>query len=446
MPSVEDLTQSFGRSIVERVDAYRPPLSDKAGDRAMVLLATRPRLRSHLLRFIDALAGLSYDRKGSETARLFREYLGGDFDEIPPPLAPVIKVATSGLWPSPLVSTIARRLTGAVASRFIVSGGTDGVAGALRYLHAHSRFPSFDILGEYVAGRREADRYRDRYLHLIDYLGELPGAGRRAPGGAYQIQVSLKLSSLTPVFDPVDPEGSAADIRPRLSAIVDAASANGVGITLDMERYETRELVMRIFFDTFDRKGLFPHWDGIGVVLQAYLRDAGEIAAELATFARSRGSPFQVRLVKGAYWDFETIVAAENGWPSPVWSEKWQTDMEFEHLTEVLIAAVPDVYLAVASHNVRSHAHAEAVRELAGMPRGAIEHQTLYKTAEGIARALTSMGWPVRDYVPVGDLLPGMAYLVRRVLENSSQAGFLLHSRSGESVEALLAAPRSDVS
>jgi RHH-type proline utilization regulon transcriptional repressor/proline dehydrogenase/delta 1-pyrroline-5-carboxylate dehydrogenase len=76
-----------------------------------------------------------------------------------------------------------------------------------------------------------------------------------------------------------------------------------------------------------------------------------------------------------------------------------------------------------------------------GLPSGAVEHQTLFRTAEGISRALSAMGWPVRDYVPLGELIPGMAYLVRRILENSSQVGFLLQSRSGESAAKLLAPP-----
>jgi RHH-type transcriptional regulator, proline utilization regulon repressor / proline dehydrogenase / delta 1-pyrroline-5-carboxylate dehydrogenase len=441
MTVVEELTQSLGRSLIAKVDAYRPSIGELAGDRAMVMLATRPHLRSHLLRFVDALAGLGGDWRGTETARLLREYLGGDFAELPPAFVPMLEIATSGLWPSPLVAQTARLMTRSVASRFIVSGGTDGVTRALEYLRNHRRYPSFDVLGEYVAGWREADRYRDRYLDLIDFLGRSHGAGVRSPSGAFQLQISLKLSALTPEFDPVDPEGTETGVRPRLAAIIQSAMGNGIGVTFDMERFETRDLVLRIFLDTFGPNGPYPHWEGAGVVLQAYLRDAGDVATELAAFARHRGTPFQIRLVKGAYWDYETIVAGENGWPSPVWEEKWRTDQAYEQLTETLIAAVPNLYLAIASHNIRSHAHAEAVRELAGLSGGAIEHQTLYKTAEGIARALTTMGWPVRDYVPVGELLPGMAYLVRRILENSSQAGFLLHSRSGESAESLLAGP-----
>ena len=319
-----------------------------------------------------------------------------------------------------------------------------GRAETLTYLRAHRRFASFDILGEYVASEQEADQASDRYLALMRTLGRSADAGRRTSSGPYALQVSVKLSSLTADFNPVDPEGTIRRLRPRLTAIVRAAVERGIGVTLDMERYETRDLVLRIFYEAFGRRSAFERWDGIGIVLQAYLRDAGEIASALTGFAAQRGAPFQVRLVKGAYWDYETIVAEENSWPVPVWQQKWQTDDAFERLSEELIGAYPRIWVAIASHNIRSHAHAEAVREVSGLAAGTIEHQTLFRTAEGITRALAAMGWPVRDYVPLGELLPGMAYLVRRILENSSQAGFLLHSRMGDSVDELLSPPRGD--
>ncbi len=439
--ALEARTQEIGRALADRVRRYRPTPVEAAGDQAMVFLSSTPRFRSHLLRFVDALAGLDGDRSGRRTAQLLREYLGGDFPNLPSGLAPLLTLATSPMWPAPVVAAVARHVTRTIAGRFIAAGGPSASLDALAYLRAHGRYPSFDILGEYVASEREADRYRDQYLALLQTLGGSTEAGKRTPSGACALQVSVKLSSLTADFNPVDPAGTIERVRPRLAAIVDAAAARGIGVTLDMERYETRDLVLRIFFGTFGRGGPYGQWDGIGVVLQAYLRDAGDVASELIGFADRRGTPFQIRLVKGAYWDYETIVAEENGWPCPVWEEKWRTDQSYERLSGDLVTAYPRVWVAIASHNLRSHAHAEAVREAEGLAAGAVEHQTLFRTAEGITRGLAGMGWSARDYVPLGELLPGMAYLVRRILENSSQAGFLLHSRIGDSLDELLAPP-----
>src|SRR6478672_8815400 len=116
---IEARTQAIGRDLAARIRAYRPAPADAAGDKAMVLLAATPAFRSHLLRFIDALAGLDGDRSGRRTAGLLREYLAGDFPNLPATLAPLVPLATSKIWPAPLVAAVARRVTSEVASRFI---------------------------------------------------------------------------------------------------------------------------------------------------------------------------------------------------------------------------------------------------------------------------------------------------------------------------------------
>jgi RHH-type proline utilization regulon transcriptional repressor/proline dehydrogenase/delta 1-pyrroline-5-carboxylate dehydrogenase len=440
--SIEARTQAIGRELYARMARYRPAPAEKAGDAAMLLLAEAPRFRARLLRFVDALASLQGPASDRHVQDLLREYLAADFPQLPAAVRALTPVARWGGWPAPLVAAGARGGARSIASRFIASGDDAGLRRAMDFLRRRRRYPSFDVLGEYVASEAEADAYRDRYLDLLTKLSRAPEARRPAPSGVDALQVSLKLSSLTADFNPLDPAGTLRRMQPRLTQILEAARAGGVGVTLDMERYETRDLVQSIFFAVCGRGAQFGDWEGIGVVLQAYLRDAAEQAEALLAFAAERGARFQVRLVKGAYWDYETVVAEENGWPAPVWQAKDETDRAFEQLSERLVAAHPFVRTAIASHNLRSHAHAEAVRESLRLPRGAVEHQVLYRTAEGVARALTSMGWGVRDYVPLGELLPGMAYLVRRILENSSQVGFLVHSRSGESAERLLAPPK----
>lgn len=177
------------------------------------------------------------------------------------------------------------------------------------------------------------------------------------------------------------------------------------------------------------------------MVVQAYLRDSAAHLDEVVEFAQRRGTPFQVRLVKGAYWDYETIHAAANRWPAPVYQQKAATDQNYEVLLARLVAHADLLLPAVASHNPRAHALAEALAEARGLPPGTVEHQTLHHTLEPLSAALAERGWVSRDYVPVGELIPGMAYLVRRILENSSQAGFLTMARTGMDREALLAPP-----
>jgi RHH-type proline utilization regulon transcriptional repressor/proline dehydrogenase/delta 1-pyrroline-5-carboxylate dehydrogenase len=163
----------------------------------------------------------------------------------------------------------------------------------------------------------------------------------------------------------------------------------------------------------------------VGIAIQAYLRDTGHDLEQLLGWAEQRGVPVWVRLVKGAYWDYETVVAAQNGWPTPVFTHKWESDASYERLTEFLLHHQRWLRPAFASHNVRSLAHALAVADTLGLPPRSYELQLLYGMADPIKDALVALGRRVRVYTPYGELLPGMAYLVRRLLENTANESFL---------------------
>jgi RHH-type proline utilization regulon transcriptional repressor/proline dehydrogenase/delta 1-pyrroline-5-carboxylate dehydrogenase len=142
-------------------------------------------------------------------------------------------------------------------------------------------------------------------------------------------------------------------------------------------------------------------------------------------WAKERGRRVAVRLVKGAYWDTEVIEAKERGWAVPVWERKAESDVAFERLTGVLMDHARWVTPVIASHNVRSLANALECASERGLGRDQFELQTLYGMAEPLKKALARMGYRVRDYVPVGEVVPGMAYLVRRLLENTSNESWL---------------------
>src|SRR5581483_9067405 len=153
--------------------------------------------------------------------------------------------------------------------------------------------------------------------------------------------------------------------------------------------------------------------------------------------------PLQIRLVKGAYWDYETVVAKAEGWPVPVFEEKAQTDANYERCIRHLIANAGAVRPAFASHNLRSLAYGLAAARAAGLPDGAVELQMLYGMAEPVHAALRSMGQRLRVYAPVGELVPGMAYLVRRLLENTSNESFLRHRfAEGKELRQLVRPPK----
>jgi len=152
-------------------------------------------------------------------------------------------------------------------------------------------------------------------------------------------------------------------------------------------------------------------------------------------------SPLTVRLVKGAYWDHELVEARQQGWATPVFEVKADSDRNFEQLTRRLIDARPLVRVAVASHNLRSVSHAIAYSRATGGEDRDLEIQVLRGLGHELQDAPASRGFRVRTYCPVGDLVAGMAYLVRRLLENTSNDSFLMRMSEGDSLDELLAAP-----
>src|SRR5262249_54897623 len=122
---------------------------------------------------------------------------------------------------------------------------------------------------------------------------------------------------------------------------------------------------------------------------------------------------------------YETVKAAQENWPVPVFTDKWETDANYEQLTRFLLENHTLLRPAFGSHNIRSLAHALACAQMMDLPPGSFELQMLYGMAESVKEALVGLGQRVRIYTPYGELLPGMAYLVRRLLENTANESFL---------------------
>ncbi|MBL8756971.1 MAG: proline dehydrogenase family protein [Phycisphaerae bacterium] len=306
------------------------------------------------------------------------------------------------------------------------AGGTGGIAF------------SVDLLGEACVSDAEADAYRDKYLDLIGNLPAQVAAWPANPrlesdhlGPIPRTNVSVKISSLSARCDPIDSGGATRDLMRRLRPILELAKAKGVFVNFDMEHSALKDFTLDLFIRCCEEIDFHA-----GLAMQAYLRSGEDDARRIIDWASRRGRAVTVRLVKGAYWDSEVILAEQRGWPVPVWPTKRLTDACFERMTDLFLDAAPrspgssGVKLALGSHNVRSIAAALAGMERRGLPLAALELQMLHGMADQLKHAAADMGLRVREYVPVGQMIPGMAYLVRRLLENTSneswlKAGFL---------------------
>jgi RHH-type proline utilization regulon transcriptional repressor/proline dehydrogenase/delta 1-pyrroline-5-carboxylate dehydrogenase len=343
---------------------------------------------------------------------------------------------------------------GWMARRFIAGSSAREAERTILALRRRRMAFSLDLLGEKVLSEREADAYAQSYVNLIDSLSagaaswpaddllDRAATWHGRPAHVYgghmtgvppslqtnralpRVNLSIKLTALYSQFDPVAPRRSADGVLARLRAIARLARKKGVFLHVDMEHREVKDLS----FDIFARLAAEPEfadWRDLGIVLQAYLRDSGADLDRLLELARRRGTPFTVRLVKGAYWDQENIVAAQRGWPVPVFTDKRDTDANFELLARRMLAAADALDGAYASHNVRSLAHVLAAEEAMGLAPGGVEFQLLYGMGEAIQSALVEGGRRVRVYAPFGEIIPGMAYLIRRLMENTANVSFL---------------------
>jgi RHH-type proline utilization regulon transcriptional repressor/proline dehydrogenase/delta 1-pyrroline-5-carboxylate dehydrogenase len=440
---VEQLTQSFGREIFARLGhATVVPFGPSWWDeRLMEWSMGDEAVKLQLFRFVDVLPLL---QTPETIVRHLREYFGQAREHLPGWLQFALRWLPNRGILGRLLAATAYRSAERLARKFIAGSNLNEALDAIALLRRRSLAFTIDRLGEATITETEAEQAQADYLDLINGLSSEVNAwkttdliDRDDAGPIPRVNVSVKLSALYSQFDPIDPNGTSIAVRRKLRPILHAARRQSAFVNIDMEQYSYKDLTLQIFREVLEEEA-FRDWPDAGIAIQAYLHDTEHDLHILTEWAQRRGTPVTVRLVKGAYWDYETILSAQNGWPNPVWSHKWETDANYERLTEFLLENRRWLRPALASHNVRSLAHALALAHFLRLPPGSLEVQMLYGMAEPIKDTLVSLGQRVRVYTPYGQLLPGMAYLVRRLLENTANESFLRASFTEHVPEAEL--------
>ncbi|MDI3493264.1 MAG: RHH-type transcriptional regulator, proline utilization regulon repressor / proline dehydrogenase [Desulfomicrobiaceae bacterium] len=400
-----------------------------------------------LFRFVDVLP---YLNTSESLSRHIEEYFSGEGQDIPKVLkwGAGAMGGLGGKLAAGLVAKTIRANIESMAKQFIIGENTQDAIKTLRKLRKDGFAFTVDILGEATVSEAEAEAYMKSYLELLDALrGELPkwtglgGGGGLDWGTTPMLNVSVKPSALFSQASPKDFEGSVQGILKRLIPIYRKVRELGGWMCIDMEQYKFKDITLELFRRLRSSEE-FRDYPGLAVVLQAYLKDTDRDLAELLAWAREKKLPIGIRLVKGAYWDYETVIAKQNGWEIPVWTIKAESDAAFERQARVILENHDICHFACASHNIRTIA---AVMEMAAelkVPESRYEFQVLYGMAEPVRKGLLHVARRVRLYAPYGDLLPGMAYLVRRLLENTANESFLRQSfAEAAEIERLLENP-----
>lgn len=287
---------------------------------------------------------------------------------------------------------------------------------------------TLDTLGEATLSEEEAEIYLAKQLEAVEVLS----------GAGLPVHITVKPTSLYSQIGPLNYERSVDVLVSRLKRILTAVKDADGFLHVDMEQ----RVYKNITLSAFKRLVSECSYHQLGIAVQSYLKETGSDLRDLTAFARRGNHRFTVRLVKGAYYEYERIFAQENGWPSPVFEEKYMTDAAYEENLALLFENSDLIRVAAATHNMRTAAETRRLAEEAGLSPHEYEIQMLNGMASGMAEALTSMGQTVRLYAPYGPMVPGMAYLVRRLVENTSRDGMVrLQFIQAASHEDIFASP-----
>jgi RHH-type proline utilization regulon transcriptional repressor/proline dehydrogenase/delta 1-pyrroline-5-carboxylate dehydrogenase len=414
-------------------------------DRLLDWAMDHPDFKTQLFRFVDVFPACRTD---ADVARHLEEYFTGA--DVPTALDLSLDVAEHIPFGAMIEAAVARRNVLRMARQFIAGASPQEALAQLRELWRNGEASTVDLLGEKTVTDDEAARYEARVHELLDVLSrdaatwpDDPHLERDPWGMVPRANVSVKPTALAPLYGPLTPEQGLHQAFSRMRAICEHARELGAAVYLDMESYDAKDLTLALLRRTADA---FPDVD-IGAVVQAYTKDSFDDIKTIVEWCRGRTVPLSVRLVKGAYWDYETIVAGSHGWPSPVFEHKAQTDANYERCVRYLVEHAGIVRPAFATHNIRTIAYSVVAAHAAGLHETAIEIQLLYGMAEPVHAALRKLGMRVRAYAPIGELVPGMAYLVRRLLENTANESFLRNRYAeGRDLEELIGPPDADPS
>jgi RHH-type proline utilization regulon transcriptional repressor/proline dehydrogenase/delta 1-pyrroline-5-carboxylate dehydrogenase len=388
-----------------------------------------------MFRFVDVLPYLS---TSESLSRHIEEYFAGDDSNIPDVLKwGATKTKLGGGLVAKVLNMTIRSNIESMARQFIIGQTSKEAVKGIRKLRKDGFAFVIDLLGEATVSEAESAAYRDGYLEVLDAIHKeldkwpaLDGGSANADWGhAPRVNVAVKPSAFYSQSKAVDLDGTAAGMMASIEPVYRKVMEMGGFMCIDMEQLKYKEATVELYKRLRSKYPDYPH---LGIVFQAYLKSVDQDVSEFLVWAREKRLPVSIRLVKGAYWDYETVMAKQNGWPVPVWTYKPESDAAYERVSKMILENSDICHFACASHNIRTIA---AVMELAtalNVPEERYEFQVLYGMAEPVRKGLKNVARRVRLYCPYGDLLPGMAYLVRRLLENTANESFLKQTFADE--------------
>jgi RHH-type proline utilization regulon transcriptional repressor/proline dehydrogenase/delta 1-pyrroline-5-carboxylate dehydrogenase len=419
-----------GRALFAAIADEKPSLFSRRSwsGRMIEWCLQNEEFRTRLFRFVDVFPVLESQQQ--ITGHLHQYFAEGG--NLPPVLATGARMMEMlGSAGGALLARTIEANIHEMARQFILGENMEELSQRLKELHRDGFGAVVDLLGEATLSHAETGEYLAACLQLLDNLGREQDHWNIPPGftGTPAINLAVKPTALYCLANPMNFEGSVIGILGPLRCLTEQAVKAGAFLCIDMESYHFKGITLEVYRRL---KREFPDYPHIGLALQAYLHDSESDLGELLEWAQREGILVSIRLVKGAYWDYETVRARQSGWKIPVYSCKAETDAAFERLATVILQHHRICHFACASHNIRSIAMVLETARSLEVPDSCYEFQMLYGMAEPVRRAILAATGRVRLYSPYGRMVPGMGYLVRRLLENTSNESFLRINFSGK--------------
>ncbi|WP_108659775.1 bifunctional proline dehydrogenase/L-glutamate gamma-semialdehyde dehydrogenase PutA [Acuticoccus kandeliae] len=316
----------------------------------------------------------------------------------------------------PVIRTAVAEAMRRLGRQFVLGETIDGALKRAAGMEAKGYTYSYDMLGEAARTAADAERYRIAYANAIDAIATRADKNdpRLNPG------ISIKLSALHPRYEWAQREDCVGALVPIVADLSRQAAAANMGLNIDAEEQDRLDLSLDIIAAVAADPRL-SGWDGFGVVVQGYGRRALPVIKWLDALARTTKRRLMVRLVKGAYWDYEIKRAQVTGVETfPVFTRKAGTDVSYLGCARALLDRADQIYPQFATHN------AHTVVSVLSMAKGErFEFQRLHGMGEAlheVVRKETDVR--SRIYAPVGAHEDLLAYLVRRLLENGANSSF----------------------
>ncbi len=333
---------------------------------------------------------------------------------------------------SPVTRTVLKEIIEEIGKAFVLGENiSQAMLNAKRYENK-GYLLSYDMLGESARTEAQAKYYLEQYIEAIKNVSK----DAKAVDLKARSSVSVKLSALFPRFELLKHEDVFKDLLLRLKELALQAKKEHIMLTVDAEDHSKLDITLLLFEQLISDKEL-SGFNGIGIAVQAYHKQAYELIDVLAELARKHKKQIPIRLVKGAYWDSEIKNAQVQGTEAyPVFTRKEYTDVSYLACAKKMLDYGELFYPQFATHN------AMTISAIHVMAKGKnVELQKLFGMADVIHDQVVK-DIPCRIYAPVGpyeDLLP---YLLRRLLENGSSSSFLYQLAENKiALTALLANP-----